>query len=84
MVDEDTEHFHYISYQSRGHKWNKEIKNFIKKVAGVKQKDELHAGLLATEDAILRRSGLMFNHTDHLSPLQLATALVSPVDYRVS
>ena len=55
--------------------------NFVKRIANVKQKSELDAGMIPTRDAILRRSGLIT--ANNASLLQVATALVSPVDYEV-
>ena len=53
----------------------------MKRIANVKQKSELDAGMIPTRDAILRRSGLIT--ANNASLLQVATALVSPVDYEV-
>ena len=64
------------SFSFSGHKWNDDSKNFIKRIANVK-----HAGMIPTQDAILRRSGLIT--ANNASLLQVATALVSPVDYQV-
>lgn len=82
MIEEDSEHYHCIWYLSRGHKWNEDIRNFIKKISGLKLKQDLSPHLLPTQEAILRRSGLITAHDQSLE--EVATALVSPVDYQVS
>ena len=50
------------------------------KIAGIRQVDDFNEGQAAIAEAILERSGLIT--ANEASWIQIATALVSPVDYQ--